>query len=195
MLAYVFWHWRDRGVGQAEYRDRIIAFQRVLNDRGASGLRESMVLQIASVPWVNVSEEVYEEWYVLDGAAALDTLNHAAVSGSRQQPHNEVAQRAAGGTAALYTLHTGKPLHTGIQYALWFAKPSGMRYADFFARLTPQVENSAGCLWQRYMTLGPSPEFCWQSEDAQMLDAEFSPVALPVRHVLAFNQKSNIPPL
>ena len=123
---------------------------------------------------------------MLDGAVVLDTLNHAAVSGSREQPHNEVARRAAGGTAGLYALHTGKLLQTSmrnIQYALWFGKPSGMRYDEFFARVVPQVERSGGCLWQRYMTLGPAPEFCWQSENAEMLGTEFGAVSLLVRRI------------
>ena len=61
MLAYVFWHWRDARVGQSEYRERVVTFQRALNEQRVDGMCGSMVLQLAGVPWVDVPEEVYEE--------------------------------------------------------------------------------------------------------------------------------------
>lgn len=100
---------------------------------------------------------------------ALPSLNDAAVSGPRLEPHNAVARLAEDGTAGLYGLKAGTPL-TRPAHAAWFGKPSGMSYAALFAILEPVVRSVTGGLWQRQMVLGPTPEFCLSSG---------APVALP----------------
>jgi hypothetical protein len=183
MLAYVFWHWRADSIERSEYKERVLAFQQAMHERKVEGLHTSLVWQLASVPWLGTPDEVYEEWYLLDGAASLDPLNHAAVHGLTERPHTEVAQKAAGGTAALYQLYGGEPFQARTGYNRWFGKPAGMSYEQFFSRVMPMVERDGGCLWQRYMTLGPAPEFCWQCADAHALITEFDVLTLAVERV------------
>ena len=40
----------------------------------------------------------------------------------------------------------------------WLSKPAAESYVDFLARMESNVTEH-GCLWQRQMTLGPTPEF------------------------------------
>jgi hypothetical protein len=57
-------------------------------------------------------------------------------------------------------------LHTGsrklrVQRALWFSKPAGMSYPTLKERFAARGLDEA--LWIRQMTLGPTPEFCFQT--------------------------------
>jgi hypothetical protein len=44
---------------------------------------------------------------------------------------------------------------------LWFPKPAGMAYDDFYAELRPALSR----LWRRMMVLGPAPEMCLMGAD------------------------------
>lgn len=180
MLAYVFWHWPLATVDRADYESRQRAFHAALAADPSPGFRLSVSWAIAGAPWAANGAPAYEDWYITDGSAALEPLNAAAVSASRSAPHDAAAAGAAGGTAALYTLRLGAPV-TGPRYEYWFAKPSGMRYDTLFDSLAPALRSAAGddedgagaggaALWGRFMTLGPSPEFCLQAR---------APVVLP----------------
>src|SRR5712692_4674821 len=109
MLAYVFWHWRYPRVDQAAYWQFLADFHSALNAHKPPGFQYSAVFQLDHAPWIAESGgvEVCEDWYVLDNSAALDVLNEAAVSGPCREPHNRVAQCAAGGTGGLYRLRAG----------------------------------------------------------------------------------------
>jgi hypothetical protein len=150
MLAYVFWHWP---AGEpAGYVEALGAFHRALAAAPPPGYRGSRVLAVDGAPWLPV-EQAFEDWYFVEDFAALGALNEAAVSGTRLAPHDAAARRAAGGTAGLYRLRSGT-LGAAAR-ASWFGKPSGMSYAELFARIP-----DAGELWQRQMVLGPAPEMC-----------------------------------
>jgi len=174
LLAYVFWHWRRPDVGAASYVERLIAFHEALRRSAPTGFRASATFRAGGAPWVE-SDESYEDWYVTDGSAALDALNDASVSGNCQAPHDAAARAAAGGTAGLYRLRLGSGDVARAREGRWLAKPPGMTYRDFYARLEPLVESADFGLWGRQMTLGPTPEFCLMSPESAAL-----PKALPV---------------
>jgi hypothetical protein len=113
---------------------------------------------VPDLPWCEGPG--YEDWYLLEGSAALDPLDEAAVSGARQLAHDAAASRAAWGTAGLYRLRLGAPRDEDLSQACWLAKPPGVRYPEFLERLAPSVEGAGAALWGRQMTLGPTPEFC-----------------------------------
>jgi hypothetical protein len=151
MLAYVFWHWPEPGVDRARYEDRLLAFHRALRGAPSAGFRGSRVLAIEGAPWAPRGA-AYEDWYLVDDFAALGALNEAAVTASRQAPHDDVARLARGGAGGVYRrLSAGDGAADAVR---WFAKPAGEGYATFLARL-PAAE-----AWQRQMVLGPAPEFC-----------------------------------
>ncbi|HKE56274.1 MAG TPA: hypothetical protein VKB46_06225 [Pyrinomonadaceae bacterium] len=164
MLAYVFWHWPNQGIDQKVYQEKLRDFHRVLASNPSPGFKYSVALKLNNPPWLQTSGDAYEDWYLVDDSAALDPLNEAAISGPREQPHNQVAKDVAGGTAGLYRVKQGAVDNLlTARFACWFAKPAGVSYSDFFAQLKPLSSSPGACLWGRQMTLGPTTEFCLQS--------------------------------
>lgn len=158
MLAYVFWHWPKSGVSPGTYEAAQRRFHAALAAAPPPGFARSRSAVISGAPWAASGGVAYEDWYLVNASAALDPLNHAAITASRQAAHDAAAALAAGGTAGLYTLRGGETL-TAPARAYWFSKPEGMTYAQLDARLEDLVARGA-CVWMRYMVLGPAREFC-----------------------------------
>jgi hypothetical protein len=137
----------------------------VLQRSNVSGLTRVKVFRIAAIPWLG-GRAGYEDWHLLEGSAALDVLNRAAVSGMRQIPHDRIAALATDGIAGLYGIRQGRPIDPRVAY--WLSKPAGMSYADFEASLAPSIAEGC-CLWGRRMTLGPTPEYCLHAPAARAL--------------------------
>lgn len=175
MLAYVFWHWPQPGVDAETYVDHLVAFHRTLNANKPIGFQGSRVFRMRGVSWLDTTGDAYEDWYLLDDSSSLDRINEAAVSGVCEAPHNLVAREAAGGTAGLYRLKSGSPFDDP-RFALWFSKPAGVTYADFYSVLQPLVTDAT--LWGRQMTLGPTTEFVIHSAIPIQLPADFKPAQL-----------------
>lgn len=156
MLAYVFWHVPRAGAAARDYELLHRRFFDVLEASRVPGLTRLRVFHLAAIPWLD-GQGGYEDWHLLDGSAALDALNDAAITGARLVPHDRIAALAATGTAGLYGLRMGSVVDPAIAY--WLSKPEGISYRDFEASLAPLVASGC-CLWGRRMTLGPTPEFC-----------------------------------
>lgn len=182
MLAYVFWHWPRAEVSAAEYEGLQRQFQAALNTAPPPGFLGSRCVSLAGAPWAGGGRTAYEDWYLLDGSAALDPLNAAAVTASRQSPHDAAAAAADGGTAGLYSLRLGVQ-RDPPRMATWFAKPPGMSYGALFTLVGHLVEAEDAALWGRQMTLGPSPEFCLHTASAVRLPAPLEGLALACRPV------------
>lgn len=182
MLAYVFWHWRRPTTTAADYEAAQRRFHAALAQAPPTGFIRSFSVALRGAPWAAGGLEAYEDWYLVDGSAALDPLNAAAISASRQSPHDAAAALAAGGTAGLYSLRHGEPV--GAPAVLtWFAKPGGVTYRDFFAALEPIVDRAGAALWCRNMTLGPALEFCMHAGEAVALPPPVVPLAISCRSV------------
>jgi hypothetical protein len=162
MLAYVFWHWPRADTVASVYEERLVHFQKALAAARPTGFREAVAFRVAGAPWLPAGVVGYEDWYVLDGSAALDPLNEAAVAAACRVPHDEAAKLATGGMAGLYRLRRGEAV-LAAGFAHWFGKPAGVRYEDLYAQLRALTEQPGVALWGRQMTLGPTPEFCLQS--------------------------------
>ena len=161
MFAYTFWHWSRPETDAASYEAAQRRFHAALAAAPSPGLSRSHSAALRGAPWAADGGAAYEDWYLVEGTAALDPLNQAAVSASRQAPHDAAAALAAGGTAGLYSLRAGVAL-TAPTHATWFAKPAGMSYAKLDVALRAVVAQGA-CVWMRFMVLGPTPEFCLHS--------------------------------
>ncbi|HEX3232914.1 MAG TPA: hypothetical protein VHR41_01870 [Gemmatimonadales bacterium] len=183
-LAYVFWHWRRQGVAGPSYVELQRRFHAALAAAPPPGFIDSRSVAIRGVSWAAAGEEAYEDWYLVEDMAALDPLNQAAVTGSRQLPHDAAAAAAQGGTAGLYRLRAGSEADVQ-RTAAWFAKPDGMSYAELYAALEPLIDRTDGALWLRQMVLGPAPEFCLHTPE---------PVALPAPLVAQVVARSPIWP-
>lgn len=181
MLAYVFWHWKRAEVSAPAYERLQRAFHEALAAAPSPGFHRSFTHALAGAPWAAGGAEAYEDWYLVADSAALDPLNEAAVTASRQAPHDAAASAAANGTAGLYRLRMGdapsRPRH-----AYWFAKPAGVSYADLWRLLTPLADRGAS-IWVRQMVLGPTPELCLQSSTPVDLPPGLDPIVLPLRPV------------
>jgi len=160
MLAYVFWHWPDAAVGAEPYEAALLAFHRTLAGARLPGVHDSVACRVDGARWLPATGPVYEDWYRVDGFADLGTLNDGAVAARCQAPHDAVARLAAGGTAGLYRLAAGDAGPPAQPAATWLAKPATTRYPAFFATLAAWTSRPGWSLWQRQMTLGPTPEFC-----------------------------------
>ena len=182
MLAYLFHHWRQATVGQDEYDTLLRHFHRALAEAPPVGFARSACLAHQGTPWANEGGEAYEDWYLVSDSAALDPLNDAAITASRQLPHEVAAAAAGGGTAGLYRARLGA-LDGAPEAAWWFAKPARMSYAQLHEAMRPFTTGADGILWGRQMTLGPAREFCLQLRRAQALPPAFDAIGLSYRRV------------
>lgn len=185
MLAYVFYHWKRGEVDPVRYEDHLRGFHRALNEAPSSGFTNSWCVAVTGAPWANNRGDSYEDWYLVGGSADLDPLNDAAISASRQAPHDKAASAAAGGTAGLYRLRIGTAL-SAPRFSTWFGKPGDWSYAQLYERLkTVTGDNIA--LWVRQMTLGPALEFCLHSNTALELPAGITAQSFETRAVFPQN--------
>lgn len=182
LLAYGFWHWKQDDIPTATYEERQIAFQAALAADPPAGFLRGTTVRLAGAGWAAGGASAYEDWYVVRDMASLERLNEAAVTGTRQAPHDAVARLAAGGTAGLYDLRLGAPTSVA-GHAAWFGKPEGMTYSRVFEELTPIVQSAAAALWCRRMVLGPTPELCLQSPQPVELPAVFVVQRFPLETV------------
>lgn len=147
MLAYVFAHRPAPDVAPAEYVAALSAFHAALTAAPPAGFRGSWVWRVGAA---------YEDWYAVDGWAALGALNEAAVAGARQAPHDVAAAMAGPGSGAIYALVSGEPRGSGrVRWRV--AKPAGTAYAAFEAALVRAA--GSGTVWKRQMVLGADREF------------------------------------
>ena len=190
MLAYVFWHWPQPSVDPGSYVDHLVEFHHTLASNKPAGFQQSVVFRIRGASWLNTNDEAYEEWYLLDDSAAMDRLNEAAVSGVCEEPHNRVAREAADGIGGLYRLRAGQEELSQANCAVWFSKPSGVSYKDFYATLQPLTAQSSVALWGRQMTLGPTTEFCIHSTNPIELPAGFNGLQQQITRVYSINNSA-----
>jgi hypothetical protein len=180
MLAYVFWHWPNPDVGTDAYERLQQDFHRALADAAPAGFRRSVVFRVeGGAPWLG-GLPAYADWYLLDGSAALDPLNVAAVSGDCQEPHDRAARAASAGVGSLLALRGEQADVAAARQMTWLAKPKGMPYADLYAALEP-VD---GSLWRRQMVLGPTPEFGILSAERVDVPPTFATIDLRVTPIV-----------
>jgi hypothetical protein len=175
MLAYVFWHWPSGNVEPRDYEQLLRQFHAALADAAPLGFRGSCVFRVTgSAPWLG-SAPAYADWYLVDGSAALDPLNVAAVSGACQQPHDQAARAADKGVGSLLALHGEQADIASARVSTWLAKPKGMPYDEFYAATQAVLDPNQASLWRRQMVLGPTPEFGILSAEPVPIQDVFQP--------------------
>ena len=152
-LAYVFWHRPNPEVEPAEYERALREFHARLADAGIPGFLDSWSARVSNLPWLD-DLPGYEDRYLVADFTALGVLNDAAVAAPQRAVHDAAAVRSAAGIAGIYRLVTGTALRSATA-ASWFGKPEGMPYQAFL----DDLDLGDCALWQRQLTLGPTPEF------------------------------------
>jgi hypothetical protein len=190
MLAYVFWHWPQAHIDRDSYINHLIDFHQTLAANKPTGFHHSVVFRIRGASWLNTNDEAYEEWYLLDGSAAMDPLNEAAVSGVCEEPHNRVAREAADGIGGLYRLRAGQEELSKARYVIWLSKPAGVSYKDFYTTLQPLTSQQGVALWGRQMTLGPTTEFCIHNKNPIELPPGYSGLQPQLTHIYSTNNSA-----
>jgi hypothetical protein len=159
MLAYVFWHWPAAEVAHEAYEQLLLSFHRALAEAAIPGFQSTTTFRVEGhAPWLG-GTPAYADWYLLDGSSALDVLNEAAVSSTRKGPHDVLARAMAAGAGSLLQLRSSEAHLEAARVSSWVAKPKGMPYDPFYARLQPVCASHKASLWRRQMVLGPTTEF------------------------------------
>jgi len=184
MLAYVFWHWPTPDTDRTTYEKHLAEFHHALAAGKAPGFLRSACFRLRGALWLETTDTAYEDWYLLEGSAALDAINDAAVTDARKDPHDRAARHAAGGAAGLYRLRQGSDNIEAASFAYWLAKPTGLSYDDFYAQVRPLTNQPGVGLWGRQMVLGPTPEFCLRSPQSVNLPAGLAAHTLDLERFL-----------
>jgi hypothetical protein len=177
MLAYVFWHRRKEEVPKSEYQEKIIEYQKSLNESKLPGFEGSLAFKIDGASWFSKNSEGYEDWYLVDGSEVLDRLNDFAVINGRKSPHDDLAHLAMDFRGGLYQLRVGSRPSISAKLATWFSKPAGTAYAKFYDDMKMYMSADDRTLWRRQMTLGPTPEFCMIGNEVA-LPAIYGPISI-----------------
>lgn len=156
----MFWHQPREGVDRTTYEAALVAFHTALRDIAPSGFHRSLALHLNGASWMGRESDGYEDWYLVENTGALETLNRAAVSDVLVDAHDGSARHAAWGAAGLYQPFGNELDGLDATTALWFSKPSGMSYEAMSNRLERAEPGLTNRVSQRFMTLGPTPEFC-----------------------------------
>jgi hypothetical protein len=168
MLAYIFFHRAAPGVETPDYEAALRRFHAALAGESPRGFIGSSTYRIGGM---------YADWYLVEGSAALDVLNEAAVSGARSASHDTLAHMAIDGAGKLLALVSGS-VAGGAGFEIRFSKPAGMGYPELYDRLMPLTDSAEVTLWRRMMVLGPPPEFCLVAPSQIQLPAEMTPEVL-----------------
>ncbi len=197
MLAYVFWHRPQDGVGAEAYEQAQIAFHRSLAHAPPMGFRGSAVFRVTGLPWlapagpgqasgaksgevpdaqsVEAPAASYEDWYLLDDYTAMGVLNEAAVGRGHLSPHDALARRFGAGAGGLYGLLEGHAdLH--CEHVVWVSRPPGSKRGALAELLGDGMDREHASLWRRQFVLGPAPEYCLLAPEAP---AGVAPTRLP----------------
>jgi hypothetical protein len=168
VLAYVFSHRPAAGVDVTDYEAALKRFHAALAAGAPTGFLSSSTFRIG---------DGYSDWYLVEGSAALDLLNEAAISDARSSAHDTAASMAVDGVGKLYGLMDGEPA-SGSGFEMRFSKPRGTGYADLYERMRPFSSRPRTSLWRRMMVLGPAPEFCLIAPLEVELAADLRPEVL-----------------
>lgn len=79
MLAYVFWHWKAAGIESESYEDRVRSFHSSLAASRPALFIRSLSFAEAGAPWVPDTRPAFEDWYLVEGSAALDETDAVSV--------------------------------------------------------------------------------------------------------------------
>jgi hypothetical protein len=171
VLAYISWHRPGRDVDQAAYERALVRLHRSLELRPPIGFRGSAAFRAPELPWLAPvggarPGTAYEDWYLIDGWAALGVLEEAAVARGHVTRHDAVARLSGQATGAVYRLSEGCAALGQARVGVWIARAPGDSRVTFGDLLGDGMDRERSGLWRRSLGLGPAPEYCLLAPEA-----------------------------
>ena len=156
MLAYLFWHRPFGRFDRKLYEEALLRFQSDLAAANPAGFIGASSFQIEPVRWLD-DLPGYEDWYLLEGSWAIDSLNAFAIAGHVQAPHDDIAALMEQGHGGLYAHVSGETAPPEQSTIYWLTRPRGIQWRAAIDRLRGQYPQAN--VWRRQMVLGPAAEF------------------------------------
>ncbi|MEM0272330.1 MAG: hypothetical protein QW514_07305 [Thermoprotei archaeon] len=176
MFAYVFWHQRDSNYSTKSYVEGLTTFHSSLASMGVRGFLGSFSFRVNGAPWL--TGEGYEDWYLVAGLGVLEELNSLVEKSNLKAVHDEIAHMSVNGKGTILTPIMGDPTLVNTTKALWFSKPRGTSYADFYKDISSSIRGVTSSVWRRQLALGPTPEFLLLSDSPPSLPEAYLPKQL-----------------
>jgi len=167
MLAYLFWHRPYARVDRRRYEAAIERFQSDLKAAKPPGFVDAASFAIEPVAWLG-GLPGYEDWYLLEGAWAIDPLNGFAIAGHVQAPHDDVAALMEEGHGGLYADTGGATVFAAQSTVHWLTRPRGIQWQPALDAVRAHCPRAN--IWRRQMVLGPAPEFAVEVPDETAID-------------------------
>src|SRR5438094_4606642 len=156
MLAYLFWHRPQPDATPQAYEAALVAFHEGLAKAAPHGLLGSATYWIDAVPWLR-GRSGYEDWYLVEGFGALQSLTQPTVAGSAKPIHDMITERSSVCHGGLYRLVAGEAAAVDQSTVWWLTRPRGVSHESLVEDLCLRLgSESSG--WRRMLTLGPAPE-------------------------------------
>jgi hypothetical protein len=191
-LAYIFWHRPRPDADPLAYERDLRSFHSDLRGTARSrlsragddepgaieGFLGSRTLPVPRLDWLEGGG--YEDWYLIDGFAALGPLAAGAVDAARAQSHDALARAVLEGAGGVYGLLAGTAF-APAGWVGWFLKRDGVSYEALSAHLRQRVaEGVVAAVWQRQLVLGPAPEFRVEATGVDPIEVEGADLAAAV---------------
>lgn len=157
MLAYLFWHVPLADADKSDYEAALTGFHRHLAGDPPQGFQRSATYRISNVPWLG-DRAGYEDWCLVESAAALDGLNKAAIKPERWDIHAGVSYKTDFGHGGLYYPLHGESRALEGSKVVWLKRPRKIRYETPLREIIDTSKGVLNC-WRKLMVLGPAPEF------------------------------------
>lgn len=169
MRAFIMWHRPRTDVDADGYRQGLFRFFAALGAARPSGL-----ISICS-HWVEAPAPApdqgaaFEDWYLLEDSAALDTINDAAIDRGCESSHDAAAAASRDEYTGLLRLRSGELRIEDAGAMYWLDKPADQAHLDFLAALEKSLAAHDYAIWTRQMGLSPTAEFCVLTADGEFM--------------------------
>ena len=164
MLAYVFRHWPLQGLDRGDYEATLLQFQRSIANESPAGFHRSFVFRLEKAPWIAATGSIYEDWYLVENFAALESLNEGAVSGKNRSPHDSLQSEQVAEAAHFTGFELGSRTSRRCAWLSGFRSHEACHIPNsmpaFPEKLWTWVEDSGSVRW--FSDLLRSAAFCWQ---------------------------------
>jgi hypothetical protein len=197
VLKFVLWTWPSAAADNERFKSDRIKFHQILAATRVEGFLGSGIFKVDTAPfagaflfenspWLGGHKNVFEEWYMFHGSAALDAVNEATIGGPYKEGHSKFLRQDLGGECAgLYYMRNGtiEQAVSGItetNTSVWLHKTYAT-YDELANRLEASMRPSGSVLWRRLLVLGTTHEMHLDVKESALIPDELKPGACWVK--------------